>query len=69
MVVTQKECSGHLWTVPAKSWCHAFKAFLHVSVDPLGILCLTQDLQQVVVGQEEEAREEEALRLQVVVQA
>ena len=56
----------------ALHWCKSFPAFealLHVSVDTLGIFGFTQDFQQVVVGQEKEAREEQSFGLQVVVEA
>jgi len=46
-----------------------FKAFLEVRLDVHGVLGLPQDLQQVIAGQEVEARELLALVLQVVLQA
>lgn len=46
----------------------AFKTFLHMGIHSLGVLRLTQDLQQVVVGQEKETWEEQSLGLQVVIQ-
>ena len=46
-----------------------FKAFLEVRLDVHGVLGLPQDLQQVIAGQEVEARELLTLVLQVVLQA
>ncbi len=53
----------------SEAWCATFKAFLEVRLDVHGVLGLSQDLQQVIAGQEVEARELLALVLQVVLQA
>mmetsp|Transcript_2161 Transcript_2161/g.5384 ORF Transcript_2161/g.5384 Transcript_2161/m.5384 type:complete len:319 (+) Transcript_2161:462-1418(+) len=45
---------------------HALKALLQVRLHARGVLGLTQDLQHLVVGEEEETREEQALLLQYV---
>mmetsp|Transcript_55132 Transcript_55132/g.95782 ORF Transcript_55132/g.95782 Transcript_55132/m.95782 type:complete len:224 (+) Transcript_55132:8480-9151(+) len=48
---------------------HAFECLLHMSIDAPRLLGLTEDLQQVVVGEEEEARESKPLCLEIVVQS
>lgn len=47
----------------------SLKALLEVWLHSGRVLCLRQDLQQLVVGQEEEPGEEETLLFQIVVQA
>lgn len=47
----------------------ALEALLEVGLHTEGVLRLGQDFQQLVVGQEEEAGEEQALLFQIVVQA
>ena len=47
----------------------AFEALAQEGLDAEGVLGLGQDLEQLVVGQEVEAREGETLGLQVVIEA
>jgi len=49
--------------------CDSLEALAQVRLHPGWILGLRQDLQQLVVGQEEEAREEETLLFQIGVEA
>jgi hypothetical protein len=48
------------------SWCRTFKALLEMSLDILGVAPLAQNLQQVIIREEVEARKLLALGLTVV---
>lgn len=47
---------------------YAFKDFAEERLDTQRILCFTQNLQQLIIGQEEEAWEGQPLGLQVIIQ-
>lgn len=48
---------------------NALEALLQVRLNGTGVLGLRQDLQQLLVAEEEEARERHPLRFQVLAQA
>ena len=70
-----------LWTLTRRVWAgvgwldaelelrDGVEALAQVRLDGKGVTCLGEDLQQLVVGQEVEAREDDALRLEVRLEA